>query len=97
FNCAGCHELRPGVYDFKRSESMVKELDDFYGLAKDSFASDHPFLNHNAWVGQSSRPDRYTAVGVPIANPRPEQYVVALRLTEALRYTSGDKETRDIP
>jgi mono/diheme cytochrome c family protein len=97
YNCAGCHELRSGVYEFKRSENMIRELDDFYNLAKDTFASDHPFLNHNAWVGQPSRPDRYTAVGVPITNPRPEQYAVALRLTEALRYTNGEKETRDIP
>ena len=98
FNCAGCHELRSGTFEFKKSEGMLNELDTSYSAAMGTFASDHPFINSNAWFGlPSPRPDRLIAHGIPTANSEPERYAAILRLTQALRYTTPSKEVRDIP
>lgn len=51
FNCAGCHQVRPGVYEFKLGED-TKKLLAFQGDSRDlktSLAADHPFLESNAW------------------------------------------------
>jgi len=97
YNCAGCHELRPGVYEFKNNPNTIKRLEDNYETASASFAADHAFANSNAWVGQPSRyPDRLTAYGIPLPeNDDPK--TILLRLTRALRFTNTSKETRDLP
>jgi mono/diheme cytochrome c family protein len=97
YNCAGCHELRAGVYDWKKSENMLQQLDGFYDTAKTSFPADFPFTDHNAWVGTNPiAGDRLTVHGVPIpGNDDPK--LLLLRLTEALRFVNAAKETRDLP
>lgn len=97
FNCAGCHEIRPGYYEFKNSESVRSQLEGFYDTAKGSFAADHRFENHNAWVGVASpRSDRLVARGVA-APDNDDPKLAVLRLTEALRFTDTHQETKDIP
>ncbi len=53
FNCAGCHLVRSGNYDFKLTPVTRKLLDVTYAnfAASDSHKTDHVFADHNAWVG----------------------------------------------
>ncbi len=95
YNCAGCHYIRPGIYEFKDTPAVADALEGLYQTAKRGFASDHPFSDHNAWTGQpSTQPGRLTAYGMPEAL---EGENLPLRLTEALRFRTKDKELRDIP
>ena len=74
FNCAGCHQIRPGVYDFKPSKESIQQLEDSFnrvvgntGGKKDmpNLQSDHLFPMHNAWVGAVlSSPERIQIYGV---------------------------------
>ena len=32
YNCAGCHQIRPGVYDFKFNEDNLKAVSQAYQL-----------------------------------------------------------------
>src|SRR5262249_28864100 len=66
FNCAGCHLVRPGVYDFKQSPEVLKFLSDrFTSYANGEKKTNHFFGDHNAWVGQPpAHPDRLTLFGV---------------------------------
>jgi mono/diheme cytochrome c family protein len=105
FNCAGCHQIRPGIYEFKKSDDAVKLLDEAYKNASKSFPTDHRFPDHNAWVGQpQTRPDRLRAFGIPKEEPEKKENpdeekppFLVRRLTEAVRYTTPSGETRDIP
>ena len=77
FNCAGCHQLRPGIYDFSTNKSspVLESLEDLYKKATDPlsksseadiYRKDFRFENHNAWVGRPSpSPDRLTAYAIP--------------------------------
>jgi mono/diheme cytochrome c family protein len=65
FNCAGCHQLRPGRYEFKATDpGLLTLLDTKYGKVRkgslpSDFANAPGFAAHNAWHGvPSSRPDR---------------------------------------
>jgi len=52
FNCAGCHLVRSGVYEFKNTpllKGMLQERQRF--LEAQFAASDFNFPDHNAWVG----------------------------------------------
>jgi cbb3-type cytochrome oxidase cytochrome c subunit/mono/diheme cytochrome c family protein len=102
FNCYGCHQIRPGVYEFKPTRESIQQLEGAYAKAAEKFATDHSFMGHNAWVGSSSPfPDRMIAFGT-----EPKRYAAAspeepateeIRLTEALRFTGKDGVVRDIP
>src|SRR5260370_5342197 len=53
FNCAGCHQIHAGDYEFKTNPSLLNDLEERY---KDTtaptnltFATDLPAANHNAW------------------------------------------------
>src|SRR5262249_44160672 len=100
FNCAGCHQLRPGVYEFQIPDdpkSMFTALNENAADPK----SDHVF-DSTAWIGRPSPiPGRLFVRGVEkVENPRAKE--VTLRLTEALRYTDAGYAgasgmTRNIP
>jgi len=63
YNCAGCHLIEPGVFDFKVSKPGSILLDASYDLA--SRTKDHVFRNHYNWVGKTPEtPDRLVAPGV---------------------------------
>ncbi len=65
FNCIGCHQVRPGVYDFKPSKETLAALERTYQTyTSDAAKKDHVFPGHNAWTGlASSWPDRLTVYG----------------------------------
>lgn len=96
YNCGGCHQIRQGVYEFKKTPTTLGQLEQFYDSARGSFAADNPFPHNNAWVGvQQPRPDRLIAYGVPLPSTDPEMTFV--RLTEALRFTDEKGQTKNIP
>jgi mono/diheme cytochrome c family protein len=105
FNCAGCHLVRPGVYDFKSTDETLKSLVASYDTAKGTFGSDHFFADSNAWNGlPQPRPDRLRVFGLRKEYPAreegqpPDQLVF---LTEALRFTvpgeEGKSQSYNIP
>src|SRR5262249_7224198 len=81
YNCAGCHQVRPGIYEFKNTPELIKQLEDAYQNASRTFASDHRFVDHSAWAGQlSTRPGRLIAFAVSQGSQGETQLA---RLTEA--------------
>ncbi len=95
FNCAGCHQVRSGVYEFKKTDVVLADLEQASSNAQSS--SDHPFPSHSAWAGPRTQTERFTAYGVPGPAVGEEEKKLVVRLTEALRFTNGQKEIRDIP
>jgi mono/diheme cytochrome c family protein len=101
YNCIGCHQVRPGVYEIIRtdedseaSRDLASRLDERYKQAMNSTQGkgDHPFPEHNAWTGlPSPLADRLLAYGLPSPPPSSDidHYV---RLTQALRYSKGGKD-----
>src|SRR5262249_40838896 len=63
YNCAGCHQVRPGILEFKMDPETRKALQNSYNTAASTFASDHFFRDHSAWVGAAAGSDRRMALG----------------------------------
>jgi cytochrome c2 len=104
YNCVGCHEVRPGVYEFKPTPEALERLEDSYATAAGKFNSDfgsgkdavHAFLAHNAWQGPPPPwPDRLLAYGVDYT--KGEDRPPVIRLTDAFRFVNQEKQERDIP
>ena len=64
YNCIGCHQVRPGVYDFKPTKDTLDALEHVYQTYETNKAKkDHVFPGHNAWTGVASPwPDRLTVL-----------------------------------
>ena len=102
YNCVGCHQVRPGVYDFKPTRDTLDALERVYqSYASNQAKKDHVFPGHNAWTGVASPwPDRLSAYGTQARVEEDENTnrdLLNLRLAEALRFTNNDKIVRDIP
>jgi mono/diheme cytochrome c family protein len=102
YNCASCHQIRPGIYEFKSVPASgdlpaTMELLDLACTNARNDKADYRFKDHSAWVGLPlPAADRFVARGVP--NPvNDTPGVLILRPTEALRYTNADKQACDIP
>jgi mono/diheme cytochrome c family protein len=104
YNCAGCHQIRSGVYELTPNSAQTTKLEEAYTRAINgpAYAGDYRtrmFLEHNAWTGlPSPYPDRLMLYGIPAPPPpdtEPGQEFV--RLTQALRFTDSSKQVRDIP
>jgi len=100
FNCAGCHQIHSGDYEFKTNPSLLKDLEERYKDVTSStnltFANDMPFPNHNAWVGATPPADRVILHGLPVSEDPTAQKMV-VRLTQASRFNGGDNKPLDIP
>jgi nitrate reductase cytochrome c-type subunit len=101
FNCSGCHQIRPGVYEFKTSAEGLDLLQQTYKQSSSTFKKDHVFPGHNAWVGApQTSPDRLTVFGT---NPTidktsfEDRTMLVVRLTDALRFTGTDRLMRNLP
>jgi mono/diheme cytochrome c family protein len=98
FNCAGCHQVRPGVFEFKPTEDALNQLQEAYKAAQPGLKTDYHFMGHNAWAGTPvMAADRQLAFG---AGPKEEEIndrkLLTVRLTDALRFTGNDGVVRDI-
>jgi cytochrome c2 len=104
YNCAGCHQIRPGIYEFKSSPALSEQLEERFKevAADESYQNDNfradgdpSFQAHNAWVGlPQPQPDRLTLHGLLT---KEDEETMNIRLTDALRFTNPQKEARDIP
>jgi mono/diheme cytochrome c family protein/nitrate reductase cytochrome c-type subunit len=103
FNCAGCHQISPGIYDFKPGKDGYEALQQtFQEVHRTVQKEDYVFAGHNAWVGQPQ-----TAAGgrlsVQATQPRYTdseelgQRVLQVRLADALRFAGNDGVMRNIP
>jgi mono/diheme cytochrome c family protein len=98
FNCGGCHQLRPGVYEFRPTDDAIKQLE----KVPYTFPNDHPFLGHNAWKGLPAPwPDRLIAFGTEArvddkGNLDDDHRLLLVRLSEALRFTTTEGVVRDL-
>jgi cbb3-type cytochrome oxidase cytochrome c subunit len=100
FNCAGCHQIRPGVYEFKTAADGLKVLEDSYNSNKSSLKKDHIFAGHNAWIGTAqTAADRLTVFGTqPKMNDSDfERPMLVVRATDALRFAGSDGVIRNLP
>lgn len=98
FNCAGCHLVRPGVYEFKKTENVVKTLDRAYKASETARAAELSFGHHGhtAWAARPvAQQDRIVARAVPTAT-QPDDKTYYIRLTEGLRYQSLENQPREI-
>ncbi|HTU20343.1 MAG TPA: c-type cytochrome [Gemmataceae bacterium] len=97
FNCAGCHQVRPGFYEFKTTPEGLKVLED----SKSSEKNDHVFPGHNAWVGaMPTSADRLTVRGSQPTLNVSDDYsrpMLVIRSTDALRFTGRDGVLRNLP
>ncbi len=106
FNCGGCHQIRPGLYEFnfgntpRSREQVLQWLKIAHDQTQAAFkGSDHIFPDSNAWIGQPSPfPDRQAVKGVPRGTePDPEddtKLLQVVRLTDAFTYTIPRGEPR---
>jgi mono/diheme cytochrome c family protein len=105
YNCAGCHTIQPGVYDFKTSPKGLDLLDD-------AFVKEHKlqvdsgeilFPNQRNWVGRMQlNSDRLLAFGVQPTFKKEkneeevEESFMILRPTEALQFTDKAGKVKNI-
>jgi mono/diheme cytochrome c family protein len=102
FNCAGCHQVRSGVYEFKPTPEGLNFLQEVYQRThKMEMEKDHSFQGHNAWVGPpQTSPDRMLVFGTsPRINDTDyeDRKMLVVRLTDALRFSGNDRVMRDLP
>ncbi len=113
FNCAGCHQIRPGMFEFRPSSDALQILNVDLDRQTKNILNTHSFAGHNAWVGTPSpHPDRLVALGTQpqIVDSseltyldqqrfKPEELGVGLqiRLSDALRFPNEQKLQRDFP
>ncbi len=105
YNCAGCHQVRPGVYQFNHQDTVAR-LEQAYNLMagqKQTMDSDFFFAHHNAWNGAAPTSDRLTAFGTfDLASTRKNddeetlKGTDAIRLADAFRFHGSDRMTHDI-
>ncbi len=100
YNCAGCHQLRAGVYEFRMDDPKFRDVIlDELNRKNEPKPEDHVFEDSNAWRGRPSPiPGRLVVKGVDTATLTSRgTKVLSLRLTEALRYTDAQGVARDVP
>jgi mono/diheme cytochrome c family protein len=106
FNCAGCHMIRAGVYDFRLDgpdgADVLQKLRETLDRARPEIDKGYPefFKDHNAWVAAAQqRSDRVRAFGIELTRDDSDQ-TMSLVPTQALRFedTEGDSPgTRNVP
>ncbi|HVS36581.1 MAG TPA: hypothetical protein VMS17_13535 [Gemmataceae bacterium] len=102
FNCIGCHQVRPGVYDIKPSKETLAALERTYqNYEANDAKKDHAFPGHNAWTGAPQWwPDRLTAHGTQgqiLSDQATGRDMLSVRLTDALHFANNDGVVRNIP
>jgi hypothetical protein len=98
YNCAGCHMVGAGSYDFQLTPKVVKDLADWQESNDKSLKGDYGndgnpfFTEHNAWHSQVPVPtDRVTVHGVIKDYYEEDEPKPMIITTEAFRYPQGKK------
>jgi cytochrome c2 len=102
FNCTGCHQVRPGVYEFKPTSETIEQLQKSYQtFARGTgFGKDYHFPGHDAWMGPApTSADRMVVYGTfpRVITDDSDRKTLSVRLTDALRFTGNDGVVRDLP
>jgi mono/diheme cytochrome c family protein len=107
YNCAGCHMIRPGSFEFNVTPDVLKELERAHGAAEmqTNTGRMYTFPMHYFWTGKSpTMPDRLIAPGANPRIPSAEELdppdsppVLQLVLAEALRFIDSNKAPVDLP
>jgi mono/diheme cytochrome c family protein len=105
YNCGGCHQVRPGVYEFEATRENLKLVTQAYQAAAGdndvNFKEDYFHPAHSAWVGSPSASNRLAAVGYfdPAGRAKNDEEgftgLDTIRLTDALRFTGAAFSPRD--
>jgi mono/diheme cytochrome c family protein len=95
FNCAGCHQIRAGVYEFKRGDKPDdKLLENLRTQAREAnYSKDHFFPDHNAWAGGPQPADRIRMHGV---GSKVDDGKFSVTLSQALRFEESLPPDRSI-
>lgn len=110
YNCASCHQIRPGVYEFKGKDAMpflessAKLLEPDLAAKSDPLKGDYHFSNTNAWTGLPQSPDRMMAYGYLDLTARESNDKTTdgrkgsdlVRLTDAFRFTDSKGLDRNV-
>jgi mono/diheme cytochrome c family protein len=97
FNCAGCHLIRPGVYEFKAAPEFLQQLAQLHQGAIAPNELTYP--PHDAWEGLPAPwPDRLLVRGVQSITSQGKQ-ADKIRLADALRFPdpADGKKPLDLP
>lgn len=99
YNCAGCHTIRPGVYEFNLSSKTLDELErihnrDWSDAVRNSEVS---HANHNIWFGRNPIGSDRTMLYAANAKIDLTDKSVKFGLNEAFRYVAKDKSVKSIP
>lgn len=94
FNCAGCHILRPGIFQFKSTPETRLSLTTRYNALQrsDAWKGDYPeFAPDFRWQGDPSAAgkDVLTAYGIPSLEETDDEknpYRIRLRLAQSLQF-----------
>jgi mono/diheme cytochrome c family protein len=103
YNCIGCHQVRPAVYELAKTPALIKKLEELHDNAINSqaYKGDYhtrDFLEHNAWTGVASPlPDRLVLYGLPAPLQDLAPGNIYVRLTQALQFKDSAQKQRDIP
>lgn len=86
FNCAGCHQVRPGAYDLKVTNSEALEALTRAHRRQDYKSDFDVYKAHNAWSAtQTQSPERALVLGFPPRKQNEDEGTFEVRLTHALR------------
>jgi hypothetical protein len=102
FNCAGCHLIRPGAFEFLATPQAIEALTQTYNINKATlgYKSDHVFPYHHFWAGKTPTTDKLLAHGVRARvdadEENPSVKWLKLTLMEALRFRGQDLSYSDI-
>lgn len=99
YNCASCHQVRPGVYEFKATPQSLAALEASHTRMiedKASLEGDHVYPNHNGWFGPMPTSDRLMAFGVLDEAETEKTGKPQVYLAEALRFNDTNRRARDI-
>jgi mono/diheme cytochrome c family protein len=89
YNCAGCHLIRPGLFEFKVNPGVTKALEE----SVDDDPSDHVFPESYNWVGPTPKGDTLTAFTTRAFFRNKE---LNIQLTHAVRFQGTGGSFHDI-
>jgi mono/diheme cytochrome c family protein len=98
YNCAGCHRIREGVFEFKANDLTDRFLEFSKSAVAQADLEDHLFLNHNAWVAPPEpAPGRMIARGVPRPPAGEEEILLEDYPVEGLSDAESSKLEGQLP
>ncbi|MBM3997299.1 MAG: c-type cytochrome [Planctomycetes bacterium] len=96
YNCAGCHTIRPGLYDFKLGLT-VDTLENVHGNERSEMVGEVVHAGDHHWTGRNSVGGERVAAFATQATFKSKSKSVVLVLSEAFRFVGKDKSVKNIP